>query len=438
LTGHLTQDQIEEYGRRSLPAAVLLSVSDHLGACEPCRRLVERALDADAAFFALRSEVFGEAAEIPSRAAIWAHPTVEETAEYVDGTLAGEEKQVVTDHLASCERCTLAVDDLRAFRNQVAPALEREYHPATVPNPAASRWHRLAAFPPSPWLRSPVLAFGSALAVLLLAVTGLLIWQKLQQEETKQEAAVTPPSPTAPTPAPAVTPTPSSPPAPVIAELNDGEGRVVLDREGKLSGADHLPPDYQRMVKEALTRQRLEKSPLLAGLARPGSPLMSSGKQGRGFSVVEPVGKVLLADRPTFRWTPLDGATGYVVEVYDEKFNLAAASPQLTDNSWAVPQPLKRGGTYAWQVKAVKDGQEFRSPRPPEPQAKFRILDQARANELAQARQAYPSSHLALGLLYGQAGLVEEAEQEFRALEKANPDSALVRRLLDQAQALWR
>jgi hypothetical protein len=146
----------------------------------------------------------------------------------------------------------------------------------------------------------------------------------------------------------------------------------------------------------------------------------------------------MLSDRPTFRWSQLDGASGYVVEVYDEKFNLAAASPQLTGNSWTLTQPLKRGGVYSWQVKAIKDGQEFRSPRPPAPQAKFRILDQAKVNELAQARREYASSHLTLGLLYSEAGLLDEAEKEFRALQKSNPDSELVRRLLSQVQKLRR
>jgi hypothetical protein len=83
-------------------------------------------------------------------------------------------------------------------------------------------------------------------------------------------------------------------------------------------------------------------------------------------------------------------------------------------------------------VKAFKDGQEFRAPRPPAPQAKFRILDQARLNEIEQAQRAYGTSHLTLGLLYAQARLLDEAEQQFRALKKSNPDSPLVQKLLSQ------
>ena len=108
----------------------------------------------------------------------------------------------------------------------------------------------------------------------------------------------------------------------------------------------------------------------------------------------------------------MEGATGYVVEVYDPQFNLVATSPQQTGNSWTTTLP--RGNVYSWQVKAIKEGQEITSPRPPAPQAKFRVLDQTKANEIANAKRAYGTSHLTLGLLYADAGLLKEAEQEFR------------------------
>jgi hypothetical protein len=224
---------------------------------------------------------------------------------------------------------------------------------------------------------------------------------------------------------------------PLLAQLNDGGGRVTLDTQGNLSGVDHLPPAYQRLVKQALTAQRVEKSPLLAGLSRPGSALMGGDEEGNRFALSEPVGTVVLTNRPTLRWSKLQGATGYVVEVYDAQFNLAATSPPLNRTAWEPP-PLTRGQIYSWQVKALKDGQEFTAPRPPAPQAKFRVLDQAAADELAQARRAYASSHLLLGFLYARAGLLNEAEREFRALQEANPDSDLARKLPASVGALRR
>jgi hypothetical protein len=426
---HLTQKQVEDYCRQQMRVAELLSVSDHLGECQSCRRQIECAMNGDTAFFALRSEVFGEAAEISSPHLARAHLSAEQTAGYVDKNLTGEELQMVADHLTNCEQCALAVDDLHTFRNQIAPSLEREYHPAPAPSQTEGFWHRTVGSLPATFRRSPGLAFGAALAVVLLAVTGWMIWQTLREREPRQEIVARPAPPSPPAPAPPV--------AELVAQLNDGQRQLTLDQEGKLSGADDLPTAYQSMLREALTIRRIERSSQLKGLTRPPSSLMSTDKQGSEFSVIEPVGKVLMIDRPTFRWSPMEGASVYVVEVYDSKFNLVATSPQLTEHSWAPPA-LSRGRVYAWQVKAIKDGQEFKSPRPPAPQARFRILDQAKASELAKARRAYPSSHLTLGLLYAEAGLLKEAEQELRALQKANPDSEIARSLLSQVQALRR
>jgi len=420
-------------------------VSEHLGGCEACRRLIESATDADATYSALRFGVFAEEAEAPAPHAAHAHLTAEQAALYVDNDLPGEGLRAAAAHLTVCEQCALAVDDLRAFREQVAPSLAREYRPEPVPPPAAGWWRRAVASLPAPFRASPMPAFSAALAALLLAVAGWLIWRTTREARPRQEVVVSP-SPAAtpayatasPSPASPPTPAPSPPPAPEVARLNDGGGLLTLDGEGKLSGADHLPPAYQSLLKKALASGRVERSSNLKGLVRPPSELMGEGQPGGGFSVIEPAGGVLLTDRPTFRWTPLERATSYVVELYDGNFNLVAASPPLTGRSWAAPQPLARGRVYAWQVKATRDGQEVTSPHPPAPQARFRVLDRAKANELTRARRAYPSSHLMLGLLYAEAGLLEEAERELRLLQKANPGSRLARRLLGQVRALRR
>jgi hypothetical protein len=351
------------------------------------------------------------------------------TAEYVDKNLSGEVLQVVVDHLGNCEQCTLAVEDLRAFRNEVAPSLDREYGPATVPVRTKSSW-RESLF--SRFRVSPVPAFaGAALAVLLLVFIAWIVWRTPRNEH--QEVVVVPSPTVQPTP-PAV-PSVQPEPVAVVAQLNDGAGVMSLDQGGKLSGADNLPAGYQDLLKKALTGQRIEKSSQLQGLTRPPSVLMGPDDQPLEFSVIEPGGNVLLSDRPSFRWTRMEGATGYVVEVYDAQFKLVSSSPQITSLTWTATQALPRGQVYSWQVKAIKDGQETTSPRPPAPQAKFRVLDQTKANELAKAKRAYGSSHLALGLLYAEAGLLREAEAELRLLRRANPDSEIAQKLLRQVQA---
>jgi anti-sigma factor RsiW len=432
LSDHLTQIQIEGYGRRPLSAAEWLFVSEHLSACEACRRRVEESVDGEATYLALKSGVFDETGPRTSSEER-AHLSLEQMAGYVDKAVAADELQVVIDHLAWCAKCEAAVDDLRAFKDQVAPELERENRLSPVGVAAEGRWRRMVAAMTSFRPKSSAPAFGAALAIILLAPAGWFVWRALQGSRARPEVVVTVPTPSvSPSVLPASTPEDASA---VIAWLNDGGGQVTLDREGKLSGADHLPPAYRQMIERALTDQEIERSPLLEGLTqRKGLPRGDGGARRGEFSVIGPVGVVTLSDHPTFRWSRLDGATSYVVEVYDERFDLAAASPQVIDNSWTPPQSLKRGGIYYWQVKAVKDDREFKSPSRGAPQAKFRILDEARADELEKARRSYGSSRLTLGLLYAQSGMLNEAELEFQALLKANPDSELARRLLKQVR----
>jgi hypothetical protein len=403
---HLSQKQVEDYSLHQLGAAELLAVSDHLGACEVCRVRVEGALSGDVAFLALHDEAFSE------NGFDSAHLTAGQTADYVDQSLAGEALQMVDDHLSGCEHCALAVADLRAFRNEIAPSLDRRYGPVSE-----GGWRQRFA---SLFKVGPVPAFGAAaLAVLVVATIAWLVW-RTQGEKAPEVVAVSSPTPPVSQPSPSPEPSLQPPPAQeVVAQLNDGE----------------VPPAYQNRVKEVLTSQRIGRSSQLQGLTRPSSTLMGSNNQPE-FSVLEPTGSVSLTDRPAFRWSEMEGATGYVVEVYDDQFKLAASSPQLTNRSWTIPQPLPRGKVYSWQVKAIKDGQEITWPRPPAPQAKFRILDQSKANELVRARRAYSSSHLTLGLLYADAGLLREAEHEFRLLLRANPNSPLARTLLRQVQSL--
>ena len=421
---HLTQQQIEDYAQNRLPGAELLAAGDHLDACEACRRRIEAVMDVDTAFFALHDTAFAENGRAN------AHLTSAQTAEYIDKNLSGEELQVVTDHLSSCEQCVFAVADLRAFRNQIAPSVDRDFGPTDVAPATQRSWRERFA---SVFRVSPVPAFGAAaLAVVVLGFIGWIVWRMPKDEKHEVVSVPTPSLQPSPVVVPSVEVQPE--PVPVVAQLNDGAGVVSLDQNGKLSGADNLPPSYQELVKRALTSQKIERSSQLQGLTRPPSSLMGSNEPGREFSVLEPAGMVVLSDRPTFRWSRFEGASDYLVEVYDEQFKLVTTSPHVTTNSWTATPSLPRGRVYSWQVKAVKDGQEVTVPRPPAPQAKFRVLDQGRMSEIARANRAYGSSHLTLALLYADAGLIKEAEQELRMLQKQNPQSEIVRKLLRQVR----
>jgi hypothetical protein len=221
-------------------------------------------------------------------------------------------------------------------------------------------------------------------------------------------------------------------PAPIVATLNDGGGQVTLDKEGAVAG---VPPEYQQIVKQTLTAEQIGVPPALSELIGKSGVLMGPADEGHPIALLNPVGAVVLSDRPTFRWRALDGADGYLVKIYDADYNEVAASPRLTQTMWIATRPLKRGQIYSWQVTARVGDKEVVSPVRPAPEAKFMALSQAKANELANAQNSIAGSHLTLGILYAQAGLLDDAEHELQVLARANPESPLARKLLDSVKA---
>jgi hypothetical protein len=148
------------------------------------------------------------------------------------------------------------------------------------------------------------------------------------------------------------------------------------------------------------------------------------------------VGTVVETSRPTFRWRPLKGATTYALNVYDSSLKNVATVDRLSAAQWTAARPLKRNEIYTWQVTAVKDGQEISSTVPPAPEAKFKVLGQPRAEEVSVAKKSYPNSHLILGAVYKKAGMLDDAEREFKALLSANPNSPAAQKLLQNVKSL--
>jgi hypothetical protein len=139
--------------------------------------------------------------------------------------------------------------------------------------------------------------------------------------------------------------------------------------------------------------------------------------------------------RPVFRWEAIPGGT-YRVSIYNDAFNLTAASARIATTEWEPPKPLRRGTRYSWQLTVTREGNEFTVPVPPAPEARFRVLGEADEAGIARARSQSGGSHLVLGILYARAGLLDAALQELQALRAQNPDSAEVAGLLASLEQL--
>jgi hypothetical protein len=355
-----------------------------------------------------------------------------------------------------CESCADEVQDLLAFRTTIASTPKHTSPPAEKPGFERLRafWQVFAAPAPRRF------ATASAVALLLVSTSLALVyvWRTLRIDpEITQNPApnkvTVPPTPTPaaiPQATPAVQPgtvTESPGPQPnvsstpeqvsdLVLALSDSGGRVTLDSQGNLGGLDALSPAARRAVRNALVTGRLESPPDDAELRGKRGTLLGEDNSKAEFALLGPVGTVVRGERPVFRWRPLTGATSYKVTILDPDFNVVASSPPLTTNSWTPESRLARGVVYSWQVAAVEsDGREVIAPSAPAPEARFKVLGLERARELMRAEKVNPRSHLARGVLYARAGLLDDAERELRALVSANPQSPAARKLLRSLQA---
>jgi hypothetical protein len=432
---HLTEHLIERYRGRVLQPADLLDADDHLAACEICRRRLADEGRVQAAGRSLRRDL---------AATGLTHLAFEQLASYVEGGLDPADREIADSHLELCPQCAAELDGLRAFATQMEAHPPGEYQvKESAPGKRPSFLERLRSFPTGllgtseGFWRSPALGLASLGLIVALSLWAAVLKSRNSQlqtaldgtqrenEKLKQDYQAAADSVAELQNQLAQLKPPDS--SPFVVALNDGPGQVTLDREGNVAG---VPSEYQRAVKQTLTAEQIRTPPTLSELIGKSGVLMGPADEGHPIALLGPVGTVVMSDHPVFRWRALDGADGYVVKIYDADFNEVASSPRLSRTMWTATRSLQRERTYSWQVTAQVNGKEVLSPVKPAPDASFMVLDQAKANDLIHAKKAGGNSHLILGILYAQAGLLDDAERELQALLRANPQSPLAHKLL--------
>jgi len=357
---------------------------------------------------------------------------------------------VIESHLELCRRCETELNDLREVSSamDVTPA---EQHVPPTPR-APSLQERFISLWRRPVFRIPAPAFA---ALVVVALAALLIHITLRRERDVLRARVAEMEKNNQALQGQVTAAEGiqnevaamrdendrlrqavESRAEVLVALNDGGGLVTLDTDGNLLGVRAGLPDEQA-IKDALQNGRVALPPSLREL-RGGQSGTLMGVARTGFKLLTPVGVVIESDQPNLRWSALEGAASYTVTIYDSSLTEVAASDPLMTTQWAVPTPLARGRTYVWQVRAVKDGGEVVAPPPAASRIKFRVLEQAKVEAVQRAKRSNAKSHLVMGVIYAEAGLLDEAEREFDALLKDNPQSPIARRLLQSVRSAGR
>lgn len=426
----LTPQGIDRYRKGALDSAdELLAVEGHLDACVDCRN-------------ALRADVRHAAVSLTHKLV----PAVHESAcldanllaRYVNGKADVGDVEVVEIHTEDCPRCAQSLASLRASRQAVAPRL----------SPLA----RLRALLAPP--RRVLSLAASGVTAMVAAAALVSLWNKAEAERARS--------------------------ADLQAQVAAAQSQLTQEQQARQR---QLQEDRQAYGRQ-MARVRQETETVQEGLkvrignlerqlaARPHPPVLaqpprndagrqllqtletavlqgvvnlpaqvasltqgtdrSGSSQGRPeISLLRPVATFVWEERPTLAAKPLDGATGYQVTIVNpDAPGTSIKTIPLSISKWKVANALQRGQVYEWWVTARKKDRDVSSPV-----ARFRMLDKAQADAVTRAQRVYTGLPLTLGIVYAQAGLVDDAERAFQSVLKTNPKHPVATQLLRGLQA---
>jgi hypothetical protein len=429
VTNHLSTLQVKQLCVSALPEDEVVAAGIHCAECQSChRRFVEelKRLRGSAPFtFTLNPEFWFRDD----------HVDFDLLVALADKSLDQETEEVINIHLQTCETCR---EDLRSFLVSRA-ATDREMnisygrpeHQPVHQAGSAAWWQRLQAHPIYAMAAIVLLSVALLIGVIALNRNGGPLEAKNQTN-----LGIEPSPDSSGSPTPGVIASPSSVDAMKVATLKDASGQVTVDQNGRVTGLDELSENSRRDTAQAVLSEQLAPAEVLRRLSGEQSGLRGSDNGPQGFRLLYPVRRVITEDRPTFRWESLPGVSNYQVHVLDTDGKQVGQSVELppSQTQWRAPAPFGRGQVFSWVVTALVDGKKVVSPAASEPEMKFAVLTTAQAQELSRLRKS--NSHLALGVFYARAGLMDEAEREFQSLVKLNPLSELPRKLLQSVRSI--
>jgi len=208
------------------------------------------------------------------------------------------------------------------------------------------------------------------------------------------------------------------PHAPKVSTQETKSGPPGIDLD--VSELDTLPDSLRDGAMLLLTTEMAEPPDSIANL-----PVAS------GENVLRPVSEAVEETQPILYWSAAFGEPPYSVSITSlsdsaGRGQVIARAQGIQNTSWMVLTPLRRGGEYTWQVTVAGASE----------QASFRVLDDGQAMLWRAMLAAHRDSHLVIGLVAQQLGMLAIAEREYTALTKAYPDSNTAALLLNNVSEL--
>ena len=428
MTDHLTETEISLFRDRTIRPAERERIDSHVAGCESCLRRILPSEDSALVYSELTEALLPDGAEEAF------HLSNADVRRYANGSVDQTDRVIFESHFDICDQCSEAVQSLAASSliESVSSSTRQAEIPAQQFSPA---WSAAFQFTPARAVAGVVVA-----ACLVLVFVLWQRWHARAVDQTAQQTTSQTPSNTpgdsSPTPTQTEATKNSTTDQFAAASLTDNGRKIQLDTSGKLIGLEELPEASRSLVRSVLATRTLSKPEVLDKLTAPSIKLLDPTARENTFGLLGPSGTVIATDHPNLRWQALAGATSYTVSVFDADFNRVTRSAPQAATQWTSTK-LRRGMIYSWEVVAVRNGQEVRSPVAPAPRAQFKILEAEKLLELTNLKKHSPISHLALGVTYARFGLLAEAEGQLQILARENPNFPVATRLLRAVQE-WR
>lgn len=456
---HFTNKDITAYFERKLSPQETLALFTHIEICKPCSNTYDFVCEKRRSPSSLRFNFS------LSESDTVAHLDSEELAALYEGKIEKEELELLKHHTISCSKCNNAFKDFVA-QQQEKQELGFHIREGKHKNRFVEFWQTTVLFL-SPYRQKNV---AYAVSLLCLFVIGGLVIISFWRSSTKRTTSETTSNnqvgiqevirnnPTNKQPKDEPIPNDKGNNSSVTNQkrnlskaanerplsanaksdrqilIKDAEDQEILIRSGRLlEGAENISPILRDDMIAALNGKDIVPAALyrIDDAARIKTRGSNPLNKTNPIRLLSPVNKTIRTETPAFEWEEVVEATGYQVGVVDEEFNIVAQSLILKETVWKIETPLVRGKKYRWQVKVFTNGTDELQLFAPDKGASFKILSESENLEIIESEKKL-KSHIALGVIYLKAGLLDEAESEICALQKLNPKSEQVKRLLDK------
>jgi hypothetical protein len=411
---HLSAEEIRNYLARRMMRGDYVKAGEHVHQCRTCYQNFLTELETR---FPIEIDL-DELAGLRD----W-HPGAEELAAYLEGLTDELDSDCIGLHLEECSLCRPTLQ---------RPSYPREYsrshhHRGKQQTPDWKQYHPGLQHMASKRLRIA----GIAAVVIVVALT---LWAVLHPTPETTKVAEVPPQEAVPSKEPSSEqPAPTPPPG---SKDDPSTGRLAAPKiAGVPKLGEHQPERQPDEVETALIAELVMPSSIERLDRTPAVVTRGNRVPAESFSIVSPFATLIGTDRPTFRWSALEGVESYRVLVFDDALHLVSTSGRLTETEWMMRDQLKAGRVYAWTVTALKNGKEITSPPSPA-RAEFEVLAKSEIAKL-NSRITGTASRALRGVAYAKAGLLDDADREFHAYLADHPSDYRIRKLLETIKS-WR